>query len=143
MATMRCAGKMGIMGGKSLDHPVTHLRAIFGRNLYYYGNSWRTPVGSGTPLEDRPVRVAVRICPYPSPMQATKRSNDFTEVKSLADYHICDRDYSLLGLLGQGPTTAVTGFAMAWEQWRQPEKVPVSQFLGLTDATLSVILSDN
>ena len=29
--------------------------------------------------------------PLPSPMWATKRSNDFTSVKSLADYHICER----------------------------------------------------
>jgi hypothetical protein len=33
----------------------------------------------------------VRIRPCPSPMWATKRSNDFTSVKSLADYHICER----------------------------------------------------
>jgi hypothetical protein len=33
----------------------------------------------------------VRICPCPSPMQATKRSNDFTSVKSLADYYMCER----------------------------------------------------
>jgi hypothetical protein len=33
----------------------------------------------------------VRIRPCPSLMQATKRSNDFTSVKSLADYHMCER----------------------------------------------------
>jgi hypothetical protein len=35
--------------------------------------------------------AGVRICPCPSPMWATKRSNDFTSVKSLADYHMCER----------------------------------------------------
>jgi hypothetical protein len=33
----------------------------------------------------------VRICPFPSPMWATKESNDFTFMKSLADYHICEQ----------------------------------------------------
>jgi hypothetical protein len=37
------------------------------------------------------VKSNVRICPFPSSMRATKESNDFTSVKSLADYHICER----------------------------------------------------
>src|SRR5271156_831505 len=34
--------------------------------------------------ESKPI---VRICPFPSPIKATKRSNDFTSVKSLADIY--------------------------------------------------------
>ena len=52
MAAVGCAGKMGIMGGRAstILSPSPGLYH-FGQNLYYYRNSWRAPVGTGTPLK--------------------------------------------------------------------------------------------
>ena len=63
MATVRCTRKMGIMGRKAstILSPCPWLY-YFGRNLYYYENSWRTPEGPGTPLKIGPVRIAWWAC---------------------------------------------------------------------------------
>jgi hypothetical protein len=44
--------------------------------------------------------MSVRICPFPSPMRATKESNDFTSVKLLADYYICEQFVTISPFLG-------------------------------------------
>jgi hypothetical protein len=58
-----------------------------------WGVTWRGEE-AGITLYPLPT-VIVRICPFPSPIWATKESNYFTPVKSLAYYHIRERPWQL------------------------------------------------
>src|SRR5271154_5406879 len=96
---MRCTLSLNVFQSRRLSsHPtVTHqnqaaenqdsLARVGGKQAEQPFASVADSVDPGSKIG----RCSVRICPCPSPMWATKRSNDFTSVKSLADYHVCER----------------------------------------------------